>query len=164
LIAVTPEEREAMIKTLFVADHPEALAGLLAAQAAAPAAGKNDAKAAAPVAPASRGVLHRFLDFVLGRKPAASGAQVATAPAEKKATLAASAGVVPLEITVAQMEEALLAGIEVTEADMGRLALDRAQAVQSHLLRSGIAADRLFLNAGNAAAAQGGTRVNLELK
>jgi len=71
---------------------------------------------------------------------------------------------VPLEITVAQMEEALLAGIEVTEADMGRLALDRAQAVQAHLLRSGIAADRLFLNAGNAAAAQGGTRVNLELK
>jgi len=164
LIAVTPEEREAMIKTLFVADHPEALAGLLAAQAAAPAAAKNDAKAPTADAPASRGVLHRFLDFVLGRKPAASGAQVATAPAEKKATLAASAGVVPLEITVAQMEEALLAGIEVTEADMGRLALDRAQAVQSHLLRSGIAPERLFLNAGSADTAQGGTRVNLELK
>jgi hypothetical protein len=164
LIAVTPEEREAMIKTLFVADHPEALAGLLAAQAAAPAAGKNDAKAAAPVAPASRGVLHRFLDFVLGRKPAASGAQVATAPTEKKATLAASAGVVPLEITVAQMEEALLAGIEVTESDLGRLALDRAQAVQAHLLRSGIAPERLFLNAGSADTAQGSTRVNLQLK
>jgi hypothetical protein len=164
LIVVTPEEREAMIKTLFVAEHPEALAGLLAAQAVAPAAEKSAVKAAPASVPASRGVLHRFLDFVLGRKPEASGAQVATEAASKKTTLAATAGVVPLEITVAQMEEALLAGIEVTEADMGRLALDRAQAVQSHLLRSGIAADRLFLSAGSAGAGQGGTRVNLELK
>jgi hypothetical protein len=103
-------------------------------------------------------------------KPAPSVAVASSAPpggGPKPSLPAASASAVPAGSDVAQMEERLLAGIQVTDDEFRALMQARARAVESALMESGqIPAQRLFILAPKPVnpTAKGETRANFSLE
>jgi hypothetical protein len=154
-LEITPEANAAMVKKLFDAKFPpgtEFGAPLPAAPevAAAPAAGK-------------KGFFRRVVDVFTGDEKSTGPAK----PAETATPAATPAeGAAPAGPTLEEMTGRLAETMVVDDNDLRALAAARAQRVRDYFLNEGkIAADRLFLAQGQAAAKENkGPRVFLSLQ
>jgi hypothetical protein len=156
-LAIALEERNAMVKALFVAKFPPGT------NFAAPL---PKVPAPAPLPRAARpGFLSRVYNFVtLGKLRSRHAEEQKAAPAVANKESSSSAGAT---VSVEMMTERLMETMEISPEALRALASKRAQQVRSYLLDAGkIAPERVFLAATPAGFAEQGhaSRVILQLR
>ncbi len=162
-LAITPEEKAAMVKTLFDAKFPPGT------QFGTPLPSKPAVVAAPP--PPKAGMFQRAIRVVtlksLRERRAAKAEDARLAAEHAKAVESATAAGLPLDEMAGRLAEA----IAIDDNDLRALAEQRAQRVREYFTTTGhIAPDRLFLasaqpgTASTAAATGKGPRVFLSLQ
>jgi len=157
-LVISPEAHAAMVKQLFNAKFPPGT------QFGAPLAAAPAVAAAPP--PPPPGMFQRVVNTITFKKSRAEKAakqeDARRAAAREQAVAAAAATGLPLEDMTGRLAETMA----VSDDDLRALAAARATRVRDQLVTAGhIAADRLFLSQGGAAAKQNkGPRVFLNLQ
>ncbi len=154
--AVSAAEREQALRALHAAKLALAKGQVPVGPQATPAPAKTSAAAPKEGSP---GFFTRVFAFFTGRKPEPAKPAKVAAPVQKGRD-PAKPEVAPVLVSLEQIVRELQADMEVGEAELLRLGLDRAQAVERRLQEAGVEAGRINVTAP----AAGPARVELQLK